>query len=181
MDISYLGQTAFKVKTKTGMVLLDPISGGSCDIVTASFGKANLKGVTGTTRREKPFVIEAPGEYEIEGISVFGFQETAENTLFVLQAEDLRIVHLGQIGSELSEKMINDLDGIDAVMVPVSKPELAIKLVEKIDPYYVIPMGEKAEIDKFVTVYGRAPRTVKSLAISKLSLPQDATEVIVFE
>lgn len=218
MEITYLGHSSFKIKTKTGTVVTDPYGAMtglkmptvSADIVTVSHSHDdhnNIKAVSGTSRRKEPFVITEPGEYEVEGVSVFGFstfhdnssgKDRGDNVVYVIQAEDLRILHLGDLGHELTEKMIEELDGIDIVMVPVGghytvDAERAIKVIESIDPYFVLPMhyrtpahdekvfGQVDEITKFTTSFAHTVKTLKSLNVTKLSLPQDVTEVIVFE
>lgn len=218
MEIAYLGHSCFKIKTKTGTVVTDPygamtgfkMPAVAADVITISHDHGdhnNIAGVTGTARRKDPFVITEAGEYEIDGISIFGYQtfhdgtdgkDRGNNLIYVIQTEDLRILHLGDLGHTLSEKLIGELDGIDAVMVPIGgtftiDSETATKVIESIDPTYVIPMhyktkahdekafGELTDLTKFTASYGHTVRPVKTLTLSKLSLPQDATEVIVFE
>ena len=219
MEISYLGHSAFKIKTKSGIVVTDPYGKSvglsmptvSADLVTVShIGHGDheaVEMVSGTTRRDRPFVISEPGEYEVEGISVFGYPtfhdnvegaERGKNTIFVIQAEDLRILHLGDLGHMLSEKTLSEQENIDVVMVPVGgkytiDAKAAVEVVAKLEPYYVLPMhyktdkhdaktfGELDGVDKFITAYEHGSRSVKSLNVSKLGLPDDLTEVIVFE
>lgn len=218
MEISYLGHSAFRIKSKTGTVVCDPFGSMTglkmpkvaADIVTLSHAHDdhnNSGAIDGTTRREKPFIISEPGEYEIEGISVFGYQtfhdnsegrERGSNIIYVIQAEDLRLLHLGDLGHELAEKQVTELDGIDVVMVPVGgqytiNAETAIKVIEAVDPYYVLPMhyrteqhdskvfGKLTDLEEFTKAYAHTVRTVKSLNLTKLSMPQDVTEVVVFE
>lgn len=186
------------------------MGGVSADIATISHAHPDhnhVNVVSGTARRDKPFVISEPGEYEVEGITVFGWQtfhdsvegkERGENMIYVIQVEDLRILHLGDLGHILPDTLVKKLDGIDVVMVPVGGvytigAKEATKVVEALDPYYVIPMhyktekhskevfGELAGVEEFVKEYGHATRTVKALNVTKLSLPQDSTEVILFE
>lgn len=218
MEISYLGHSCFKIKTKSGVVVMDPYGPNTglkfpsvgADIVTVSHSHEdhnNFEAVMGTSRRSSPFVINESGEYEVEGITIFGYQtkhdekngvERGENVIFVVQTEDLRVLHLGDLGHELSEKLVDELNGIDILMVPVGgvytiDPETAVKVIEAIEPTYVLPMHyqtplhnkaiykEMALLSKFTDLYGHNNRTVKSFSTSKLSLPQDVTEVIVFE
>ena len=218
MEISYLGHASFKIKAKSGTIVTDPygelvgwrMPAVSADIVTLSHAHDdhnNAGVVAGTSKASKPFLISEPGEYEIEGISIFGYrtwhdekggEERGENNIFVLQAEDIRILHLGDLGHQLSEKLIDELNGIDILMIPVGgvytlNVQEAIKVIEAIDPLYVLPMHYRTErhdqkefgglqtAQEFVSAYGHTSRTVKSLVVSKISLPQDVTEVIVFE
>jgi len=218
MEITYLGHSAFKIKTKSGSLVTDPFGkkvgfsmpSVSADLVTISHrghgDHEEVKAVSGTARRKEPFVIDQPGEYEIEGISVFGYQtyhdnvegkERGTNTIYVIQAEDLRILHLGDLGHELSSKLIDELDGVDVLMVPVGGiytigAKEASELATKIDPTYIMPMhyrtsehdqetfGKMDEVAKFVEVMGLATREVTTLSLTKASLPVDATEVITF-
>lgn len=162
MEISYLGKNNFKLKTKSGSALLEPTQ---LTMVHKSGGE--------------DFVINEPGEYEIEGISVFGYQ-TEGSTAYVFQAEDMRVLYLGELSQSLSEKNLAELENIDVVIAPptASGKEL-VELVTKIEPYYILPYGEN--VAKFVASYDHGSRSVKSLSLSKLTLPEDLTEVIVFE
>ena len=218
MEISYLGHSCFKVKTKTGTVVMDPYGNIgslklptlSADVVTLSHQHQdhnNTSAVSGTARRAQPFVITEPGEYEVEGISIFGYPtfhdakegaERGSNTIYVVQAEGLRVLHLGDLGHPLSEKLIDELDTIDVLMVPVGgfytiDAKVAGDVVASIEPTYVLPMhyrtpghdektfGEVAGVDAFVAAYGHGSRTVKTLSVTPQSLPADSTEVILFE
>jgi len=151
-------------------------------------------------------VIDEPGEYEVEGISVFGYQtyhddsqgsKRGDNTIYVIQAEDLRVLHLGDLGHILADKLIDELDGIDVLMIPVGgvytiDAAQATELVGKIDPTYVLPMhyrtsehddkayGEMGTVEEFVKVIGQSTRQVESLNFSRGTLPTDSTEVVLF-
>lgn len=220
MDISYLGHSCFRIKSKTGTVVMDPFDSSvglslpspSADIVTVSHGHLdhnNTKIVSGTARRKDPFVISEPGEYEIEGVSVFGYstyhddkkgEERGENIVFVVQAEGIRVVHLGDLGHNLSEKMIEMLDGVDILLVPVGgvytiDAKIALDIIENVGPYVVIPMhyrtkdhdakvfGDVAPLEEFVSLYGGEVREIEDdkYSVSRISLSEDATEVVVFK
>jgi hypothetical protein len=163
MDISYLGKENFKVKAKTGTVVLTP---ESLSITHKNGGD--------------DFVISNPGEYEVEGISVFGFNSQGAN-IYVVQFEDIRVAYLGNLSKPLTEKAITDLENIDVVVVSVDMmaTKEIVEIVSKLEPYFVLPYGEN--ISKFVAAYEHGSRSVKSLNLSRLSLPEDLTEVIVFE
>ena len=163
MDISYIKDANFKIKAKTGTVALDET-------------KLMISHKTG----REDFVITNPGEYEVEGISVFGYKAD-ESNIYVIQFEDIRVLYLGNLVKPLTEKNITDLENIDVVIVPTDAMPIkdVIEMVSKLEPYYVLPFGELR--DKFVASYEHGSRSVKSLNLSKVSLPEDLTEVIVFE
>jgi hypothetical protein len=163
MDISYLGKDSFKIKAKVG------------SIVTES-----LKLTISHKNGGDDFVINQPGEYEVEGISVFGYKTDLSN-IYVIQFEDLRIAYLGDLAKPLSEKSVSELENTDAVIVSTDSLPVKdlVEVVAKLEPYYVLPYGE--QVAKFVAAYEHSSRSVKSLNLSKATLPDDLTEVIVFE
>ncbi len=219
MDIQYLGHSCFRIKGKTGTVVTDPYSSSvgypvpsvSADVVTISHmhdDHNNLGSVSGTSRRNEPFIIGEPGEYEVEGISVFGYRtyhddkeggERGENTIYAIQVDGVRVLHLGDLGHMLSDKLLGELDSIDVVMVPVGGvytigASRALELIDAISPYIAIPMhykterhdvklfGEMATLADFLKEYGGEARKVEDkLAVSKISLSEESTEVVVFE
>lgn len=163
MDISYLGKESYRIKAKTGTV-------------TTSSAGLTISHKSGGD----DFVITNPGEYEVEGISVFGYK-AEETTVYVVQFEDIRVLYLGSLSKPLSEKNITDLENIDVVIVGVDLMSVkdVVEVVSKLEPYYVLPYGEMA--DKFIAAYEHSSRSVKSLGLSKTSFNDDLTEVIVFE
>ena len=163
MDISYLGKASFKIKAKLGNVVADN------QVLTISHKSGG-----------DDFVIANPGEYEVEGVSVFGYR-TDESNVYVVQLEDMRVAYLGDIAKPLSEKTVSELENIDVVIVSadsMSTKDL-VEVVSKLEPYYVLPYGEQTA--KFIAAYEHGSRSVKSLNLGKLSLSEDLTEVIVFD
>lgn len=163
MDISYLGKEIFKIKAKSGAVECSPKA------LTISHKSGG-----------EDFVVTSPGEYEVEGISVFGYQ-VESSKVYVVQFEDMRVAYLGGLEKPLTEKNITDLENIDVVIVPVDSMPIkdVVEMVSKLEPYFVLPYGDFT--DKFIASYEHGSRSVKCLNLSKLSLPDDLTEVIVFE
>lgn len=163
MDISYLGKDKFKIKAKNGTVVADSTA------LTISHKSGG-----------DDFVINMPGEYEVEGISVFG-HKSDQTHIYVVQFDDLRVLYLGSLEKPLIEKTVTDLENIDVVIVPTDTMPVkdVVEVVSKLEPYFVLPYGEMTE--KFIAAYEHGSRSVKSLNLSKLSLSADLTEVITFE
>ena len=145
-------------------------------IVTVALDKLTISHKSGG----EDFVINEPGEYEVEGISVFGHR-VEEMNAYIVQSEDVRVLYLGNLTKTLSEKNITELENIDAVIICVDymASQDLLELVAKLEPYYVLPYG--TQVDKFIAAYEHGSRSVKSLSLSKLSLNEDLTEVIVFD
>ena len=67
------------------------------------------------------------------------------NTVHVLAAEGLRVVHLGDLGHELSGEQIAPLRGCDALLIPVGgfytiDAETAKRVADAIAPRVIVPM-----------------------------------------
>jgi len=216
MDITYLGHSCFKLRSAGASVVTDPYSSKigltmpkvSADVVTVSHGHDdhnNVGAVTGTARRDKPFVIDAPGEYEIGGISVFGvdtFHDNEEgakrgkNTVFSILIDGVSVVHLGDLGHELTDRQIGEINGVDVLLVPVGGfytigPVEAARVVGDLEPSILIPMHFKTDkhnpetfeklvgVDEFLKELGvdQVERTDK-LTVTKLSLPEEMKVVV---
>lgn len=191
MEISYLGGTSYKIKSKLGVVVMNPDerSDGksklTADIVTVTEQGKGAEKVGGTSRRKEPFVIGEPGEYEVENISIFGYGSGGKNTIYALQSEDLRVVHLGQLSEPLDKEMIEALDGVDVLMVPVGEGVInekqIVELVNSIEPAYIVPMSESGESKNLVEALSKGIKETKILIINKATLPLDTSEVVIFE
>ena len=216
MEISYLGHSSFKIKTKQGTVITDPFDKSvgfsfpsvTGDIVTSSHAHAdhhNLSAVKPAAGREKPFLITAAGEYEVSGISIFGFpsfhdavqgKERGSNTVYSIAAEGITVVHLGDLGHELSDDFIEDLGEVDVLLCPVGgvytiDAKTAVEVIQAIDPYYVIPMhyktaahenstyGSLQTVDEFLKEYGVSSEPVKALSVP--STKPEQTTIVVLE
>ena len=161
MDITYLGHSSFKIKTKTAAIITDPYdsqmvglkySGADADIVTISHNHADHNAANKVSGVKKIF--DGPGEYEVMGVSIIGYPsfhddksgvERGKNTIFVFEFEGFRIAHLGDLGHQLTDDLVNEMGSIDVLMVPVGGvftlgPKEAVEVIGKIDPYYIIPM-----------------------------------------
>lgn len=212
MDITYLGHASFKIKSKQGTVVTDPFdpkktglkfSKTSADLVTISHQHDDHNRSDLVTDTKK--VIEGPGEYEIGGISLIGIasfhddkkgEERGANTIFVIEVEDLRIVHLGDLGHTLGEKQIEIIGDIDILMVPVGgvytiDAKEALEVVKSISPKITIPMhyqvpglalsNKLSSVDDFLKLTnGKVERQAK-LTIKSMDLEEEGNIVVVLD
>lgn len=159
MDITPLGHASFRLRGKSATLVTDPFDPSftglkfpkhiSANIVTISHGHEDhnaAKEIEGS-----PFVISGPGEYEIKGVGIVGIpshhdaEKKAPNTVYRIEMDGLSIVHLGDLGRMLSSDEVDELDGVDILMVPVGgtytiDAQDAAKVVSEIDPSIIIPM-----------------------------------------
>ncbi len=115
------------------------------------------------------------------------------NTIFILEAEDMRICHLGDLGIELDQKDLELIDGVDILMVPIGgkytiDAKKAVDLIKKIEPAIIIPMhykinGSALDIDnekKFCNAIGNCSREkVSRINLKKKDLEDKVMETIV--
>jgi L-ascorbate metabolism protein UlaG (beta-lactamase superfamily) len=215
MDITYLGHSSFKVKTKTATVITDPFdpkmvglkySGVEAEIVTVSHSHPDHNAVDKVSSVKK--VVDGPGEYEISGVSIMGYKtfhdskngaERGENTVYVIEAEGLSIVHLGDLGHLLSDELVDEIGDVDVLMVPVGGfftigPKEATEIISKIEPYFVLPMhynttglsptlAEKLlPIEDFLKESGLTTENLPKFSLKKEDILEDqSTKVIVLE
>ena len=215
MDITYLGHSSFKIKTKSATLVTDPFdpdmvgikySGVEGDIVTVSHDHKDHNASDKVSGAKK--ILAGPGEYEISGISVYGYQsfhdnekgaKRGKNTIYVIEAEGLRLCHLGDLGHELSDSLIQEIGDIDVLFVPVGGeytigPKEAVQVINKINPYFVMPMhyqvpGLKSEtfsalspVETFLKESGLPVENSPKFSIKKEDILEDQnTKIIVLE
>ena len=217
MIIQYYGHSCFKLTTKPAgrgqadvNVFFDPFDKavglrppqGSADMVLVSHDHHDHNNVDAI--KGEPQVIDIPGEYSVKGINVIGLPtfhddkngaEKGQNTVYILESEDMRVCHLGDLGTELSEKQYDIISGVDVLMIPIGgnytiNGEVAAKIIKKIEPKIVIPMhfktkGLAVEIDvddekKFCEEMGNCPKErLAKLNIKKKDLESKNSEVII--
>lgn len=203
MDIQYIGHSCFRIRGKEGIVITDPFSSSvgfslpqlRADIVTVSHQHADhnaIDQVKPTANRDKVFPITNAGEYEVSGISVYGYPswhddqkgaERGQNTIFSIFMEDVHILHLGDLGHKLPEDTLDKIPDVDVLLCPVGgiftiDPQEAVSVVSQLDPAYVVPMhykidahnaetfGEMADLEAFIKASGKAPKVMDKLTVS---------------
>ena len=167
MKIFWLGQSCFKMivnsdKKEEITIVIDPFSPEiglkfpriKADILLIThshYDHSNIKGVLG-----EPFLVTGPGEYEIKGVYTQGIHSwhdnktgkaRGENTIYKIEAEDLKIAHLGDLGqNELSESQVEGLGTVDVLMTPIGgiytiSAKEAARIISQIEPKIVIPVS----------------------------------------
>ncbi len=211
MDITYLGHSSFKLKGKNATVITDPFDPTmvglkypmqEADIVTVSHQHPDHNKVEHIKNVQR--VIDAPGEYEIAGVSIIGVpsfhddkkgEERGKNTIFVYEIDDLRLAHLGDLGHKLSADSLEEIGNIDILMIPVGgkftiNSEIAVEVVRSIEPSIIIPMHYMVEglnpqtfeglekVEEFVNAAGVPSETVDKLTIKKSDIGEEQKIVI---
>ncbi len=212
MQAEWFGQTFIRMQIKSPQngdsnLLIDPYQTKSlgmrqpkmeADMVLSSEGKIDSKlNITGN-----PFVITAPGEYEVKQVFVYGIAEyDSEGTptgkiMYVIEGENMTMAHLGNITqTELKDNQLEYLENVDVLFVPVGgggslEPKAAAKICQQIDPRVIVPLqyafgGSKlplAKVDEFIKVSGLTkPEKVEKLRLVKKDLPSEDTKLVIIE
>ena len=159
MEIIWLGHSCFRLRTNDLVVVTDPFP----DSIGLQMGSVRGLAVTVSHQHDNhshwqgvegnPRVLSGPGEYEFSGIYVTGVMtprsandpEDKRNTAYLIEMENLRLCHLGDVSSTLSARQVEELAPVDILFVPsggvctVEVPQ-AIELIQSLEPKVVIPM-----------------------------------------
>lgn len=214
MNIQYYGHSCFKITTKPAgrgqedvNIFLDPFDKsiglrppqGQADMVLVTHDHADHNNVSAL--KGDPSVVNIPGEYSVKGVNIIGLSsfhdavegaERGANTIYVLESEDLKICHLGDLGGDLSGKQLEEIDGVDVLMIPIGGKytldyKKAAELIKKIEPAIVIPMhykinGSTLDVDdekKFCNEMGNCPKEkVSKLNLKKKDLEGKSMEIV---
>ncbi len=208
MDITWLGHSCFRIKVKDVFLVTDPFDATlkypwpqpSANIVTVSHlhpGHNNPAGVDGA-----PKVVNRPGEYEIKGVFIVGlptFHDAAQganrgrNTTYLMEMEDLRLCHLGDLGHAPSSKQIEELSEVDVLFIPVGgistiDAKGAAEIIRLLNPRIVVPMHYRTPVtpwleplEKFTAGMGlRDVVPQAKLTVTRSNVPSE-TRVMVME
>lgn len=218
MIITYHGHSCFKLKGRTGTLVFDPYDESvgwplpslSADVVVVSHNHPdhnNVKAVRPTSRRDQPFVVTQPGEYEVGGISVFGvatFHDDQEgilrgsNSVFTALIDGVRVTHLGDLGHQLTAEQAEAIGSSDVLLCPVGghftiDPAEAVKVIRTLEPSIIIPMhfltdkhdknvfADLKTLPEFLKEYSVEVAPIPQLEVDHSRLPEETTAVVLSE
>ena len=209
MVITHHGGQCFKVTFGDLTLVFDPIAKNAtlpsvrfgADIALVSRNHPDMNGIGEVTHGGKvPFAVTGPGEYERQGVVIQGFlsksmhglsngQESAINTIYSVELEDMTLVHLGALADEeLSKEAREGIGEIDVLFVPVGSTVLtsakAHELAVSLEPKIIIPMhwsgmGEPKSLETFLKDTGNGNETVDKLTLKKKDLIGRAGSILV--
>ena len=209
MEINWHGLSCFRL-TERGLatVVTDPYDHKEVgfeplklrgEIVTVSHdtpGHNFVKSVKGHSR-----VITGPGEFEIGGVFITGVQTNKKsksstkelrNTLYVFDYDGVTVAHLGDVQRVPSQTEIENLGGVNVVLVPVGggsglNAAKAAEIVSLLEPGFVIPMHyqvpesslELDPLNRFIKEMGVGTvEPIPSLKVTRSTVPSEARVVV---
>lgn len=180
MIITYFGDQCFRVESGAVGILVDPTNNRlKADIILRTSSPADAIPETATE-------ISFGGEYEIGGIEIRGWQleeSTAKElkTVYSVAWEGVHLLFPGTIKEPLSSDVIDQVGEVDVLFVPTGgdslSPEVAVSLIKKIDPKFIIPYGSKAGSD-FLKKLGQSAEPQEKLVFKKKELGETEQKVI---
>lgn len=206
MIITYHKEGFVKVQQGDLVVAFNPISREidpkatrfGADLCLVSLNNPSFNGCESVTFGNKdPFIINGPGEYEIDGIFVYGYQsEGADdqiNTIFTTEIDGIRLCHLGALSNPaLDPKVLEDIGVVDVLFVPVAggpvlSPKDAAKFATSLEPKIIIPLmvdgkdGEESLKTFNKEIGGSSENRVDKLTIKRKDVEGKEDEVIVIQ
>ena len=170
------------------------------DLVTISHEHENH---SYTQAVREAYEIRGPGEYEVAGVSVIGIPtfhdaekgaKFGRNTVFLIEIDDLRVCHLGDLGHKLDDVEAEAVSSPDVLLVPVGgntsmNAAQAAEVVRQLEPRFVVPMhyaipGLKLQLDpldKFLKEMGLTAAEPQAKLVVQKSSGEYDTKVVVLE
>lgn len=206
-DVKWFGHGCFRLRGRDATVIMDPVGRGrgymlpkqKANIVTLSHqhpGHSALAQV-----QEGYFLIDGPGEFEVNDIFVTGIRTYHDNergslhgynTVYMLELDEVRFCHLGDLGHALTDEQAEALSDIDVLLVPVGGGRAldtvaANEVIGQIEPKIVVPMHYRTnlgdtdlqDLERFTKELGLEqvePR--EKLTIRKSDLPESMQVVV---
>ncbi|MFA5086349.1 MAG: MBL fold metallo-hydrolase [Candidatus Paceibacterota bacterium] len=149
---------------------------------------------------DEQFVVSACGEYERKGVFIQGIgsvqvDKKSKNIIYTIEAEDVRIAHMGYLGEgDISEEQLKEMGNVDILIVPVDGDKTisyaeAAKIVSLIEPAIVIPMcydPKKREkgLAPFLKALGEkdiVPQDKLSIQKKNISDDQEKAQIVILE
>lgn len=163
MKITWLGHSSFLLETASGTrIVTDPYgqnilphTAPKADLVTVSHEHYDHND-TGTLPQFGE-ILRGAKEWETSDVYIRGVacwhddvqgKKRGPNTVFVFEADGLKIAHLGDLGEELTPALKEALTGLDALLFPVGgvytvTGKQAADIVRTLKPRYAVPMHFK--------------------------------------
>ncbi|RJX19244.1 MAG: MBL fold metallo-hydrolase [Ammonifex sp.] len=208
MQIKWLGHACFYLVTQDGTkIVTDPYDEATGyrlppvapDVVTVSHHHHDHNAVG--LLRGSPRVIDLAGTHVVQGLTIRGVAtfhdkkkgaERGPNTVFVIEADGLKVCHLGDLGHYPDVEKLREIGPVDVLLIPVGGTYTidageAAALVKDMKPRVAVPMHYKtkhlrisiAPVDNFLAHF-EAVDYRQLLELTPADLPP-ATTVAVLE
>ena len=197
MDISWLGQSSFRINDEIIDVLVNPednIDKSSLSDNTLIVNTDNSENMTLNITK-----VDSPGEYEINNASIHGVansvikdQDRSISTCYRIESRGLSVAVIGMIGSPLDSEALSVLGSSHAVVFSPENTnvdaEILVNTIRSIEPRKIIISGfnkssskPSKNLDAIIKVLGVKDFEPRSKASFTLSSLGDSQEIIILE
>jgi L-ascorbate metabolism protein UlaG (beta-lactamase superfamily) len=213
MKITYYGHSAFNITTEKGTrIIIDPYESGAfngalsygkisaeADIVITSHNHDDHNHTSGI--KGKFSLISKEGALDIKDVKIktintyhdnSGGKERGHNLISVINADNLVLAHMGDLGHSLDYGALQEMGKVDVLLIPVGgfftiDAALAAKVMNDIKPGLTIPMHYKTAKCSFpitpVEDFTKGQNNVhvlkeSEITIKKETLPQERQIIV---
>lgn len=197
MEIIWLGHACFAIESGGYRVVVDPYLMDTypplhthADAVFCSHGHNdhnNVAAVELTGGQQSPFTVETVAAFHDEQ----GGALRGNNTMHILRAEGLTVVHCGDLGHFPTDAQLAEIANADALLIPVGgfftiDAAMAKRVADAAKPRVVVPMHYRhgpyglrqvGPVEDFLALWPR--ETVHLLTTDRFTLTKDAPEGVV--
>lgn len=180
MKITHIGHACFLIENETEKLIIDPYDESigyekieeTVNYILISHDHYDHNYTKNITLEENN------GSFKIQKIDSFhdnqGGRVRGNNIIHVIETDDTRICHLGDLGHLLDEEQIKEIGKIDVLLIPVGGTytidyEAAEEVTKQLNPMMVIPMHYKtdklnlniAPVDNFIRAISSDYKIIK--------------------
>lgn len=173
MEITWLGHACFAVESSGWRIVLDPYTMDTypplhtkADMVLCSHGHSDhnyVQAVELTTGKQNPFTIEKVETFHDDK----GGALRGNNTMHVLRAEGMTVVHCGDLGHFPTDTQLAKIANADVLLIPVGgyytiDAATAKRVADAAKPRVIVPMHYRhgryglrpvGTLDEFLKLY----------------------------
>lgn len=197
MHIYWHGLSCVRLQTQEAVLLINPyqdsvgIKMPSLKVDIAATTNPNNDQANNISRLQgEPRVIDNPGEYEVSGMFIYGVPQTDSRTMYVIDAEGMKIGHPGIEPPEMTDDQLKQFEGVDILFLPLTceSSKICSRLVSQIQPRIVIPIQYKTPkvklklntLDGFAKEMGvKDASGEKKVILKQKDLPNEETRTII--
>ena len=158
MKLTWLGHACFLIESADGSIVFDayepnyvpglklPPLAADMSVSSHLHGDHHCPEAVKLSRRRPGFKLQELECFHDE----CGGEKRGKNTIHILDAEDIRLVHLGDLGHPLSSEQLATLGKVDILLIPVGgfytiDAKLAFELVNTLKPRLTVPMHYRGD------------------------------------
>jgi Predicted Zn-dependent hydrolases of the beta-lactamase fold len=182
LKLKHLSHACFEIENEKELLIIDP----SDDSFGYKFDKKEVNYLCVShdhwdhNNIQNIIVKDNAGTFNIKKVNSYHDKENGklrgENIIHIIETNNIRVCHLGDLGHLLAEKQVEEIGKIDVLLIPVGGVftidyKEAIDVVNKLKPNTVIPMHYRTDkwgSDKGIDDVGTFITNIKGYKIQKL-------------